>query len=628
MPDDPFQKKIDEAIGNLPTPAAGTTPVSPPPEPPPTPMENTPSPTPTIPSPVLKTEAVEPLKAKPIKSETEKPKENPLGGLASTIKGEPASTPTPPTPPIIPEEKKQVDLPPIEPKSKSVIIDKTGPKKENGKPPEYTGQKPKTKSKSKAPLIVSLLLLIFTLPVAIYYGSQTKFVQDLRSRAVNITTPCRVCSGTSCVKRSGSCNSDYDQCSLSSDCGGAPVYTYSCKVCSSSNRCVKQASTSSCSDSCSSDSECGWTEPSNTPPLYSCEKNTTQTCTKNTCSDPGSGTCPQGYACCKKAAPTPTLFPNNASCSSDSQCASGKCFMGGTGDGKCIATDALTAAATMTIAAAGICQTTGAPYCRGNYAIGNCYTTSNGYICRDLRGNMGVDIVTNNTRDTKPNCTCPPGYPWMNWENKWVCWKSNEFCTPTDTTAKSCGLSPGEEPVVGCAAATPTGGGGGTNPTNTPVGPTNTTGPSSTPTDIPTSTLASTATETPTNGPSYCDASCGSDSDCPSGLTCATTSESIKRCRNSACTSQTDCVCPEGPTNTPIPGVTYYPTSTSKQYAYVQPTSTTKVIQPTSVPGVISSPTPTAQPTPKVPVAGVGPGLYGILAVIGGILLLTLGLAL
>lgn len=79
------------------------------------------------------------------------------------------------------------------------------------------------------------------------------------------------------------------------------------------------------------------------------------------------------------------------------------------------------------------------------------------------------------------------------------------------------------------------------------------------------------------------------------------------------------------PTNTPVPTAT----PTTKE-TYVYPTNTpapTKVrlvAEATEMP----SPTPTNQPTPKIPVAGVGPGLIGTLSVAGSVILLLVGLAL
>jgi len=148
-------------------------------------------------------------------------------------------------------------------------------------------------------------------------------------------------------------------------------------------------------------------------------------------------------------------------------------------------------------------------------------------------------------------------------------------------------------------------------PTGTPT-PLPTSTPTISPYVTPTVTPTITPTATPTKSPTptlsptpvspYCDASCGVDSDCPSGLVCSTVTE-VKRCRNSACVSSSNCTCPSTPTPTrPTVIVTATPVPVSKTIA-------------------IGS---TATPTPKVPVAGV-PSVLGASTIIGGILLLLLG---
>ena len=118
--------------------------------------------------------------------------------------------------------------------------------------------------------------------------------------------------------------------------------------------------------------------------------------------------------------------------------------------------------------------------------------------------------------------------------------------------------------------------------------------PTLTPTITPTETPISTPTPTPpASQPGVCDASCGVDSDCRSGLVCATV-QGVKRCRNPQCTSEFTCVCPA--TGTPIP--------------------TQEIVQV-----VVTA------PTPKVPVSGT-PAVLGAATVAGGILLLLLGLLL
>jgi len=75
--------------------------------------------------------------------------------------------------------------------------------------------------------------------------------------------------------------------------------------------------------------------------------------------------------------------------------------------------------------------------------------------------------------------------------------------------------------------------------------------PTFTITTTPTMTLTSTQTPTQTPSPTdsgrrepgNCDASCGSDSDCRSGMVCAN-ADGVKRCRNPQCTGEFSCTCP------------------------------------------------------------------------------------
>lgn len=69
---------------------------------------------------------------------------------------------------------------------------------------------------------------------------------------------------------------------------------------------------------------------------------------------------------------------------------------------------------------------------------------------------------------------------------------------------------------------------------------------SSTPT--PTPTVSGSPTPTPTTPPS-CGADCTADTDCPSGMTC---DADASVCRNTSCTTETNCICNEvTPTPTP-----------------------------------------------------------------------------
>ncbi len=117
-------------------------------------------------------------------------------------------------------------------------------------------------------------------------------------------------------------------------------------------------------------------------------------------------------------------------------------------------------------------------------------------------------------------------------------------------------------------------------PTNTP-NPTATTAPlaTNTPTIQPTATTAPVIVNT--NAPGVCDASCDTDSNCESGLSCQTVT-GIKRCRKSACPDRSNCECPIAeatttltPYNPPIEGaggmgggeITYIPQPTERVIA-------------------------------------------------------------
>ena len=133
-----------------------------------------------------------------------------------------------------------------------------------------------------------------------------------------------------------------------------------------------------------------------------------------------------------------------------------------------------------------------------------------------------------------------------------------------------------------------------------------------TPTETPiiTATVTPTQTPTPTSPPpepGKCDASCGSDGNCQSGLICASV-EGVKRCRNPECTSEFTCGCPKVVivTATPRPPVVVV----------------TKVVEQ-----VVVTATPTPIPVPKTPVSGT-PTVLGAATVAGGILLLLIGLIL
>jgi len=141
------------------------------------------------------------------------------------------------------------------------------------------------------------------------------------------------------------------------------------------------------------------------------------------------------------------------------------------------------------------------------------------------------------------------------------------------------------------------------NPTDTPLPTaTNTPIPTETNTPVPTNT----PTITPTSAPGTCDASCDSDSNCESGLSCQTVT-GIKRCRKSACPNESSCSCPAA---TP-----------TERIVYVQQPIGERVIVQTPIA------TATQRPTPKVPVSGIF-DVKAIVIAVGSVLLLTLGLIL
>lgn len=78
--------------------------------------------------------------------------------------------------------------------------------------------------------------------------------------------------------------------------------------------------------------------------------------------------------------------------------------------------------------------------------------------------------------------------------------------------------------------------------------------PTPAPTPVPTPTPTLIPTPTPTAVPNTCNGSCGSDSNCGSGLICSSGS-----CRNPLCVSSTSCTCGAAtptPVPTPLPTLT------------------------------------------------------------------------
>lgn len=118
-------------------------------------------------------------------------------------------------------------------------------------------------------------------------------------------------------------------------------------------------------------------------------------------------------------------------------------------------------------------------------------------------------------------------------------------------------------------------------------------------TGTPTPTPTGTATPTPTPGtPNACGGTCGSDTNCQSGMVCYITSGTTGICRNPSCLTSTNCACAT-PTPTPI--------------ALATPT-------PTPIPAVA------ATPAPQLPKAGVSTPTWigigiGSFLLIGAVLL-------
>lgn len=140
------------------------------------------------------------------------------------------------------------------------------------------------------------------------------------------------------------------------------------------------------------------------------------------------------------------------------------------------------------------------------------------------------------------------------------------------------------------------------------------------PTPVPECTLKFVVAElTPTPTPTLipeCWNACDINDDCPEVLSCQIVDET-KRCVNSDCPEEEDCVCPEatptptstpGPTDTPAPG----PTATPMAAATTTP-----------VPSAEATLTPTP---PKVELPEVGIASPTLLAVLGGIILVIFGL--
>lgn len=132
-----------------------------------------------------------------------------------------------------------------------------------------------------------------------------------------------------------------------------------------------------------------------------------------------------------------------------------------------------------------------------------------------------------------------------------------EFFFPSPTPSPTVGASPTPSPT-GTLTPTPTG-----TLTPTPTG-------TLTPTVTPTNTPGPSSTPTPTT-PVGCYSTCTTDSDCNNSYVCQSIS-GVKRCVNSSCPYNSDCVCGQSsPTTTPVP-------TTVTQTFVAQPTPTTVVL--------------------------------------------------
>jgi len=241
-----------------------------------------------------------------------------------------------------------------------------------------------------------------------------------------------------------------------------------------------------------------------------------------------------------------------------------------------------------------------------NHVIcGTCDRADNFNTCGTWEGEAAIN---------KAECcgqTCGGDFPWT-FENQCLSTHTSnrEACFHVEADCNR--VQPCREPTSTIGPTSPPGPTEPPGPTNTPnptSTPTNTPNPTSTPTDEPTATPTTGPTNTP--APGTCDASCDTDSNCESGLSCVT-STGVKRCRNVSCPDESDCLCLNA---TATPTTTYYANNTPI------PTRISLITNNTST-------TPTDQPTPKIPVAGVGPGFIGIISVVGSIFLLLIGLAL
>ena len=443
---------------------------------------------------------------------------------------------TPPPSPI-PEPMIVVEKP-EEKKEEPMIIPSKEKEDDRSLPPPL---KPEKKKSGKGLLIATLLFFIFTLPIALYYITQSPQFAEIRSRAAGGT-----CSRKPFVTNQVLC--------ASTDCEGAKTQ-------------------STCNSMC-----CTWKTATATP-IPTLKPTTTSTpivipgakCPNGaTAPDGDVCSCPTPPSSCKTV--TPTKKPVSSGCTYQSGMSTVLSCRNLSATGcSGISENACKINCTC-------CSWNGSKSCGGG---GTSNETGGGTGGRTAEGTFHNCGYLNNTGSSGPaQSSCDS----TNCGNK-PCgvftFKCGKYCLDTSCGKAACYDDPPKTP---------------------------------TPTLGPTATVTPTAE--PTNPPAQlgqCDASCDSDSNCESGLSCVT-ANGVKRCRKAACSDRSDCTClaatliPTNPAvyNTPIP------------------TRVRLIAEVTEMP----TSTPTNQPTPKIPVAGVGPGIFGAISVAGSILLLLVGLIL
>ena len=135
--------------------------------------------------------------------------------------------------------------------------------------------------------------------------------------------------------------------------------------------------------------------------------------------------------------------------------------------------------------------------------------------------------------------------------------------------------------------------------------------------DTPTPTPTPTATPGP-GTPNACGGTCGSDSNCQTGLVCYN-----NFCRNPSCNTSSDCVCRATPTNAP--------TATPKPAAPIKTPTPTPIVTVTPTPTALTAVTPAPTATavaeaPSLPASGTNwptivAAWFGAAVILGSLLL-------